>query len=359
MERPLLHSKLRWLLVLGALVLVLPLAPVLTQSPTYAQAGSRTFPETGKTVRGKFLDYWNKNGGLEQQGFPISEEMQERNETDGKTYTVQYFERAIFEFHPENQPPFDVLLSLLGVFLYKEKYPTGAPNQEANIEIGRQQFRETGKWVGGRFLNYWKSHGGLAQQGLPISDEFLERSELDGKTYKVQYFERAVFEYHPENAGTRFEVLLSQLGKFRHDKLHGGPKATPTSNIPNPTAVQPTPTRPAPPPATNTPGSQDPCANVPASENATVRPNCAPRGTVFTIAAVGFQPGEMVAAYTTFPDGSVDDFGFQVQANAAGQIGYTYETDPNTPPEHFGVWVETLEGVDSHRKAFARFRVLP
>jgi len=28
--------------------------------------------------------------------------------------------------------------------------------------------------------------GGLAQQGLPLSDGLQERSEVDGKTYKVQ-----------------------------------------------------------------------------------------------------------------------------------------------------------------------------
>src|SRR5204863_7876013 len=33
--------------------------------------------------------------------------------------------------------------------------------------------------------------------------------------YTMQYFERAVFEYHPENKGTPYEVLLSQLGTFR------------------------------------------------------------------------------------------------------------------------------------------------
>ena len=70
-----------------------------------AQSNSRLFPETGKTVKGRLLDYWNRNGGLAQQGYPISEEMQERSDTDGKTYTVQYFERAVFELHPENQAP--------------------------------------------------------------------------------------------------------------------------------------------------------------------------------------------------------------------------------------------------------------
>ena len=75
-----------------------------------AQANSRTFPETGKTVSGKFLAYWNAHGGLAQMGYPLGDEMQDVSETDGKTYTVQYFERAVLEMHPENAgTPFEVL----------------------------------------------------------------------------------------------------------------------------------------------------------------------------------------------------------------------------------------------------------
>ena len=85
---------------------------------------SRTFKETGKTVSGRFLEYWDTHGGLAQQGLPLSGEIQEKSELDGKTYTVQYFERAVFEKHPENQPPYDVLLSQLGTFRYKQKYGT-------------------------------------------------------------------------------------------------------------------------------------------------------------------------------------------------------------------------------------------
>src|SRR4051812_42530550 len=62
-----------------------------------------------------------------------------------------------------------------------------------------QTFSETGHKVCGRFLTYWNEHGGLAQQGYPLSEEFVETSHLDGKPYTVQYFERAVFEYHPES----------------------------------------------------------------------------------------------------------------------------------------------------------------
>ncbi len=230
--------------LLAAFVLGAVMAP---GESGYAQGGSRLFPETGKTVKGKFLDYWNTHGGLPQQGFPISEEMQEVSDTNGRTYSVQYFERAVFEMHPENQPPFDVLLSLLGNFLYKQKYPSGAPNQKVSID-NPLKFNETGKTLGGKFRAYWEQNGGLAQQGFPISEEFQEKNDLDGKTYMVQYFERSVFEIHPENAGTRFEVLLSQLGTFRFRAKYAQGTATPqpTRVAPSPTRIPPSPTRPAP-----------------------------------------------------------------------------------------------------------------
>ena len=116
----------------------------------HAQGGTRYFAETGQTVQGRFLEYWDENGGLLQQGYPISGEVQERSEIDGKTYTMQYFERAVFELHPEYAAPNDVLLSLLGVLKYNEKYSGGAPDQRENHDAGGVQFAETGKWVGGR-----------------------------------------------------------------------------------------------------------------------------------------------------------------------------------------------------------------
>ncbi|HST03809.1 MAG TPA: hypothetical protein VLQ48_03650, partial [Chloroflexia bacterium] len=95
---------------------------------TLPGAGSNTFPETGKTTTGVFLDYWNAHGGLAQQGYPISDVIGEISDLDGKPYTVQYFERAVFEYHPEQtDPQYQVLLSQLGTFQYRSKYPNGAP----------------------------------------------------------------------------------------------------------------------------------------------------------------------------------------------------------------------------------------
>jgi hypothetical protein len=181
--------------------------------------GSMTFPETGKTVSGIFLDYWRQHGGLAQQGYPISNLMEEASDLNGKVYTVQYFERAVFEYHPENQAPYNVLLSQLGTFQHRKKYPDGAPDQRPNTSQGSVLFPETGKRLGGKFLEYWQAHGGVLQQGYPISDEFVETSDLNGKPYLVQYFERAVFELHPENQPP-FDVLLSQLGTFRYKALY-------------------------------------------------------------------------------------------------------------------------------------------
>src|SRR5436309_3301760 len=87
-----------------------------------AQSNVVRFPATGKELKGKFLEYWNSHGGLAQQGYPISDVFQEKSDLNSQTYTVQYFERAVFEYHPENKPPYDVLLSQLGTFQYKAKY---------------------------------------------------------------------------------------------------------------------------------------------------------------------------------------------------------------------------------------------
>jgi hypothetical protein len=62
------------------------------------------------------------------------------------------------------------------------------------------------------FEEHWETRGGLVHFGYPISDEFTETNPEDGADYTVQYFERARFEYHPEFAGTEFEVLLGLLG---------------------------------------------------------------------------------------------------------------------------------------------------
>jgi peptide/nickel transport system substrate-binding protein len=73
------------------------------------------FPETRHTLSGKLLEYWWRYGGLAQFGYPLSEPFEETSRADSKRYTVQYFERARMELHPEKPAPYEVELGLLGV----------------------------------------------------------------------------------------------------------------------------------------------------------------------------------------------------------------------------------------------------
>jgi hypothetical protein len=339
-------KKLYWLSIIVLVATLLSVAPT-NPSQVSAQGDSRTFPETGKTVKGKFLQYWNTHGGLAQQGFPISEEMQEVSETNGKTYTVQYFERAVFELHSELQAPNDVLLSLLGVFFYKQKYgAAGASGQVPNTSAGSQLFPETGKRVGGAFLQYWQSHGGLAQQGFPISEQFVEVSPVDGKSYTVQYFERAVFELHPELQAPN-NVLLSLLGRFQYDRKYGPNKG-------NPTAVPGNPSPTVPPPPPTDPNTT--CSGIPAARNAQVRPDCGPRGTTFNFSGSGFDAGENVGVYVTAPDQAVIGAPFQVTADQAGNVGGVFLNTNSQFP--LGIYAVTYEGTSSHKTAIAYFKII-
>ncbi len=85
----------------------------------------QSFTQTGFNVCGRFLAYWYKYGGLQVFGYPVGIPLKETSSANGKEYLVQYFERAEFELHPENQPPFDVLLSQLGREKYQRLYPYG------------------------------------------------------------------------------------------------------------------------------------------------------------------------------------------------------------------------------------------
>jgi subtilisin family serine protease len=167
--------------------------------------GSLYFTETGHNISNGFKDYWIKNGGLSIFGYPLSEEFTEVSPTDGRTYTVQYFQRNRFEYHPEKQPPYQVLLGLLGseATTGKIDFPPVDPIPPTANAV---YFSETGHTLKNQFLAYWKANGGLAIFGYPISEAFQ-----DGPYY-VQYFQRNRFELHPENYGTPYEVLLGLLG---------------------------------------------------------------------------------------------------------------------------------------------------
>jgi hypothetical protein len=70
-------------------------------------------------------------------------------------------------------------------------------------------FEQTGYGLIESFLRYWRSHGGAAVFGYPLSGEFEMRT-ADGQVRIVQYFERALFAYYPEDGSVRLEPLGQQ-----------------------------------------------------------------------------------------------------------------------------------------------------
>ncbi len=94
--------------------------------------------------------------------------------------------------------------------------PFTALGQEASPQQGRY-FTETSQVVAPPFLNAWENTpNALFVLGYPISQPFLEESFTNpGQQYRVQYFERAVLEEHPENFGAqenRYYILGRLLG---------------------------------------------------------------------------------------------------------------------------------------------------
>ena len=125
------------------------------------QAGCRFFAETGHNVCGDILKAWRASGlefdgkrgvseaeSLALFGLPLSGQMQESIE--GKLYDVQWFERGRFELHPENQPPYTVLLGLLGNEIRANTAapaPTPAPNPCADVPEPKNARIRPGKCV--------------------------------------------------------------------------------------------------------------------------------------------------------------------------------------------------------------------
>ncbi|MEI6179300.1 MAG: hypothetical protein WCP31_00985 [Chloroflexales bacterium] len=225
-----------FLLSLG---LILTLFPGIRSG--LAQGQPRCFNETHFCIEGRLLEFWDGNGGLAVFGYPTTPLRMETIE--GRQFQVQWFERNRLELHPENQPPYDVLLGRLGADRLSQQgrdwqsFPKAAPQADCRF------FPETGHNVCGRILEAWHTNGleldgqfgksegeNLALFGLPLSD--LQPETIEGQQLQVQWFERARFELHPENSAP-FDVLLGLLGN------EVGPGGSSQPPVPGPPVPQP------------------------------------------------------------------------------------------------------------------------
>lgn len=195
--------------------------------PSIAAAHNQCFPQTGFCLEDPFSDYWESNGGLPVFGYPINAAADEANSDTGQTYKTQWLERNRFEIHPENAgTPYEILLGLLGKTRLTQ-LNRGVEPREAGAIAGCLWFEDTGHNVcdqaqGLGFKSYWQSNGlkipgldayarSLQLFGLPLTSATME-TNANGDTVITQWFERARFEWHPNNPD-QYKVLLGLLGK--------------------------------------------------------------------------------------------------------------------------------------------------
>ncbi len=208
MKRLASFTNRRWSRLRCAIGISLLVATVVAPAFLYANAAANVpdriyFPDTGHYLSYGFLDYWRHHGDVTLFGYPITEEF--RDPETG--LTTQYFERAVLEYHPDNSPGWQVELRRLGADLAAGRQTETPFVPVTNPDPACRFAAETGHQICGHFLNYWESNGALPVFGYPLSEPFTERG------YTVQYFERARFEWHPENQGTPYVVLLGLLGR--------------------------------------------------------------------------------------------------------------------------------------------------
>jgi hypothetical protein len=160
--------------------------------------------ESGHSICGDMLSTWRSNGieidgvpganRAESQalfGMPISDEMPMRL-GDGQEYIVQYFERARFERHPENDFPFTILVGRLGVEVLRGEVC-------ANAEpITRDSDRF---WIIiNEFERTWPQH--LGSPGELLGIEYM-RTYDDWVVFKGEFseFQHTVVLLRPDGAG--------------------------------------------------------------------------------------------------------------------------------------------------------------
>jgi hypothetical protein len=176
-------------------------------------------PAISACISGRFREVWEAGGGLAIFGYPLTSATPMR--TAEGTFITQYFERARFELHPENDRPYDVLLGRLGAERLAARGVDWASQPRQAPVAGCRHWAETGFNLCGSMLDAWRSAGlrngpsaprgdaaSLALWGLPITGE-LRRDTANGEVIE-QWFERARFEVQPSGA-IRFGLLGAEM----------------------------------------------------------------------------------------------------------------------------------------------------
>jgi len=200
-----MHMRNR--VIYAFLLLILITAFSFRVSSAQSDSNSRTFPETGNKIEGAFLEKYNSAADpLQIYGFPFTDAFIANDESPVAGLKVQYFDKARFEFHPENAPGKQVVVSPLGRYIFELEGIDSAPVSGAS-NPDCLYFPETEHQTCYAFYKFFAKNGGINQLGYPISEIISYNGQL------VQYFEKARLEWHPGYPSGK-KVTLTNLGRI-------------------------------------------------------------------------------------------------------------------------------------------------
>lgn len=347
----------------------------------------RYIPETGHIIQYGFKDIWESRGGANIFGFPLSDEVDEQL-SDGQTYTVQYFERARFEYRPTLPPGERVVISDLGRILAPQELtaplpPDNPPPGPITIEPAPEPPPPPAPAP--------EPPPPPAPAPMPTPtpepapEPTLVRPEIP----------ESVNSRMVPRVGVRGQTFLFDASGFEPDE-----RVTVWLNVPDGTVL----------PLENTVSANDqgsivdegvgffstpespvgiwsfvgrgdssgntaigyflildsvigrsppPDPGVPPNRNAQVEPSAGQPETIFVLDAFGFQPGEPVGVFVVASDGTRIDADFTVSADGQGSIGYAgvyFVTNPGYP---LGLYAFEAVGQVSNRTSTGYFVLTP
>jgi hypothetical protein len=203
-------------LALEALIVNVAFVPATAAADTSQRCFSSENPAITNCISGTFKTFWERNGGLATFGYPLTPATTERG-----PIAVQLFEHVRMELRSEGQAP---QLASLGDTLLQQQGRDWRAQPRSQPNPSCQYFELTGRNLCEPFLSYYRQHGinidrnvkafnnaeNQALFGLPLTDAAQELGS-DGKSYLIQWFQRARLELHPENPPDT-HVLLGRLG---------------------------------------------------------------------------------------------------------------------------------------------------
>ena len=323
--------------------------------PTPNTPDRRYIPETQHVIQYGFKTIWETRGEARIFGFPISNEIQEILD-DGEWHTVQYFERARFEYWPKLAPGKRVLISHLGRKLAPperltpvpppaqggQPQPPGSqppppanspvpPSQNAKVTPdsgppgtafsfeanGFDPGEKVGVWLtapdqstfGADFQATADGAGSIASARIGITSDSSFREGIWSFNAQGVRSKRQAIGYF-RIAATAAPGDPNKLGLIAHDQL-------------------------------------------PRQGNALIVPVAAPPGYPFVLVAGGFQGDEQVSAWVTGPDGKSTPIAAEFVKLENGSAQVTVNT--GGLPE--GVYTAVAKGRNSDVTAAAGFRL--